>query len=646
MAVIKKLDPVTINHIAAGEVVERPASVVKELIDNSLDSGATQILVSIRNGGISEIEVSDNGGGMTEEDARHCLLSHFTSKITTIDDLETITTMGFRGEALPSIASISRLRLRTREPGAESGYEIKAEGGKIIAANPCACPEGTVVTVNDLFYNTPARYKFLKKDSLEAGYIADTIGKLALTRPDVSFRLINEAGKSILYTPGNNDLLSAIYAVFDRKTAEGMIPFENNRPPVLLSGYISTPENARGNRARQVFIVNGRNINSRILSIAIDESIRGWFVKSRFPALVMQINIPQELVDINVHPQKSELRFWQEKEVFSAVYHTIQNALASASGIPSVLESSKDQMQSVLSASVGSERKSSTSTDIDAIVDSADEKEQQRHEKLSDKSFSSTKTQSILFNDNEVKNKQISYSDILPDPLDENITMPLTQTETQPDLPEQVSSGQISLEHLDITGIQNARIIGVYANTYILLEMKGELVIIDQHAAHERILFEELLSKEPNQERKMPSQLLLKPLKMKITQLEFAAVTEYREQIVQLGFDFEDFGVDSIVIRAVPEVRSELNPELAFSAVIEACVNENIKFANGRQDLLHDIACKAAVKAHDRLDHLEIKRLLTDLQNLDNPYHCPHGRPVLIRFSRHDLDKMFKRIMG
>ena len=555
MALIKKLDPVTINHIAAGEVVERPASVVKELIDNSLDAGATQILVSIRNGGISEIEVSDNGGGMTEEDARHCLLSHFTSKITTIDDLETITTMGFRGEALPSIASISRLRLRTREPGAELGYEIKSEGGKIIAANPCACPEGTVVTVNDLFYNTPARYKFLKKDSLEAGYIADIMGKLALTRPDVSFRLLNEAGKSILYTPGNNDLLSAIYAVFDRKTAEGMIPFKNNQPPVLLSGYISTPENARGNRARQVFIVNGRNINSRILSVAIDESIRGWFVKSRFPALVMQINIPQELVDINVHPQKSELRFWQEKEVFSAVYHTIQNALASVSGIPSVLEPNKDQMQSVSPAFVGSERKSSTSTDISTIVvDSVDEKEQQRHEKLPDKSFSSTKTQSILFND-EAQDKQISYSDMLPDPLDEYIAMPLTQPETQTDLSEQVSSGQISLEHLDITGIQNARIIGVYANTYILLEMEGELVIIDQHAAHERILFEELLSKEPNQERKMPSQLLLKPLKMKITQLELAAVTEYREQIVQLGFDFEDFGVDSIVIRAVPVVR-------------------------------------------------------------------------------------------
>ncbi len=637
MAVIKKLDPVTINHIAAGEVVERPASVVKELIDNSLDAGATQILVSIRNGGISEIEVSDNGGGMAEEDARHCLLSHFTSKITTIDDLETIKTMGFRGEALPSIASISRLRLRTREPGAEMGYEIKAEGGKIFAANPCSCPEGTVVTVNDLFYNTPARYKFLKKDSLEAGYIADIMSKLALTRPDVSFRLINKAGKSLLYTPGNNDLLSTIYAVFDRKTAKGMIPFDNQIPPVILSGYISTPENARGNRSRQIFIVNGRNIKARILSVAVDEAIRGWFVKGRFPALVMQINIPSELVDINVHPQKSELRFWQESEVFSAVYHTIQNALTSASGIPSICDQ-------IASHSRVDDTTEVSGADSDKIAGSARNTEQQRSEKHSDISLPGTK--GVIFQEAEettAKDNQSACVDIPPDQSDRNITIPLEQTIGQANLPEQVSPGQITLDHLEIGSLHNARIIGVYANTYILLETEGELVIIDQHAAHERILFEELLNKKFTQEMKMPSQLLLKPLKLNVTQLELAALTEYKEQIQQLGFDYENFGPDSIVIRAVPEVRSALNPELAFSAVIEACISENITLANGKQDLLHDIACKAAVKAHDRLDHLEIKHLLSDLQNLDNPYHCPHGRPVLIRFSHHDLDKMFKR---
>ena len=642
MTVIKKLDQLTINHIAAGEVVERPASVVKELIDNSLDAGATQILVSIRNGGISEIEVSDNGGGMAEEDDRHCLLSHFTSKIATIDDLETITTMGFRGEALPSIASISRLRLRTRETGVESGYEIKAEGGKIFAANPCSCPEGTAVTVNDLFYNTPARYKFLKKDSLEASYITDIMSKLALTRPDVSFRLINEAGKSLLYTPGNNDLLSTIYAVFDRKTAEGMVPFDNQIPPVIISGYISTPENARGNRSRQIFIVNGRNINARIISVAVDEAIRGWFVKGRFPALVMQINIPPELVDINVHPQKRELRFWQESEVFGAVYHTIQNALTSASGIPRIGDQNKAPIQLASHSPVDSKMEVSSAV-RDKTTGLARYNKQQKLEKHSDLSLPDTKV--IIFQEAEettAKDNQSACVDILPDQSNRNTTIPLEQT----NIPNQVPPGQISIDYMEVGSLQNARIIGVYANTYILLETEGELVIIDQHAAHERILFEELLNKKPNQKKKMPSQLLLKPLKLNITQLELAALTEYQEQIQQLGFDYENFGPDSIVIRAVPEVRSELNPELAFSAVIEACVNENITLANGRQDLLHDIACKAAVKAHDRLDCLEIKRLLSDLQNLENPYHCPHGRPVLIRFSRHDLDKMFKRIIG
>lgn len=522
------------------------------------------------------------------------------------------------------------------------GYEITTEGGKVIAANPCSCPEGTVVTVNDLFYNTPARYKFLKKDSLEAGYIADIMGKLALTRPDVSFRLINEAGKNLIYTPGNNDLLSTIYAVFDRKTAEGMVYFDNKISPVILSGYISTPENARGNRARQVFIVNGRNISSRILSVAVDEAIRGWFVKSRFPALVMQINIPPELVDVNVHPQKSELRFWQESEVFSAVYHTIRNALTSASGIPGILDQNMAQIQPASHSPIDDKVKIS-SADGDNIAGSTRENKQQRPEKQSDISFRGT--EGILFQEAEetsAKDNKIACVAILSDPSDGNITIPLKQTKS----PEQVLPGQISLEHLSIGSLRNARIIGVYANTYILLETEGELVIIDQHAAHERILFEELSNMKLAQDKKIPSQLLLKPLKLKVTQLELAALTEYHEQIRQLGFDFEDFGTDSIVIRAVPEVRSELNPELAFSAVIEACVNGNIAFVNEKQDLIHDIACKAAVKAHDKLDCLEIERLLSDLQNLGNPYHCPHGRPVLIRFSRRDLDKMFKRIIG
>ena len=652
MPVIRELDPVTINHIAAGEVVERPASVFKELVDNALDAGASQISAYIKSGGISEITVKDNGGGMADEDAMNCLLSHYTSKIRQIGDLESITTMGFRGEALPSIASVSRLWLRTREPGAEYGYEIKAEGGKITESGTCACPEGTSVTVNDLFYNTPARYKFLKKDSLEAGYIADMMGKLALTRPDVSFRLVNEEGKTMLYTPGNNDLLSAIYAVFNRKTAEGMVLVTGIHEPLRISGYISTPENARGNRSRQVFIVNGRSISSRTLTAAVDEAIRGWFVKSRFPALVLQITVPPELIDINVHPQKSELRFWNDREVFRAIYHTVQNTLAAAAGIPSMLDQQEtsdqsDQREDIPPTESATERTSLTD------ASPAEENKQRQVNTGKDKRFYQQGVNDIPFTYVADQTKTLTESEVSS----------LTENNKQAELTDQkreyfpgegspqATSGdeykQMPIAQLKVSSLKDARIIGTYANTYILLETKGELVIIDQHAAHERILYEGLLSRTNDKtgRHKHSSQILLWPHKMKISELEASVLEEYREQILNLGFDFELFGTDTIVIRAVPELQAELNPEFAIAAIIEACMTENPRSEERRKEILHDIACKAAVKSNDKLDDIEIKKLLTDLEDLDNPYHCPHGRPVLIRFSRKDLDKMFRRIV-
>ncbi len=670
MAIIRQLDPVTINHIAAGEVVERPASVVKELVDNALDSGSSQIYVTIRNGGISEVTVKDNGGGMNETDAKNSLLSHYTSKISRIDDLENIETMGFRGEALPSIASVSRLHLRTREPGTEMGYEVKAEAGKITNAGICSCPEGTTVTVKDLFYNTPARYKFLKKDNLEAGYISDMLRKLALTRPDVSFRLTGDDGKTILYTPGNNDLLSTIYAVFDRKTAEGMIPVDSRHNPVHVTGYMSKPENARGNRSRQVFIVNGRNIISKTLTAAVDEATRTWFVKGRFPALVLQITVPQELVDINVHPQKSEVRFWNDREVFRAVYHAIQNTLTAESGIPSVLPSEKETdagkqiepcalpAQTTIDGLEGPPSQFAVSFDDGGRQDY--KTPSKRAYEGGDRGFASAVRQEGDAMPQEAALRGDAGSsdtdsdrdyESLPasDPVRDSIADQVTLTEQAKAVAgTSMEPHRTPAAALRINVLENARLIGVFSNIYILLEADEDLIIVDQHAAHERILYEELIAKrEQAGKNSIPSQLLLVPHKMKVSELESAALSEHSEKIPPLGFEFEFFGPDSIVLRAVPEVRSELNPELAFSAVIDACLNENIEQQERDNDeLLHDIACKAAVKAKDRLDDLEIERLLADLTKLDNPYHCPHGRPVLIRFSRRDLDKMFRRIVN
>ena len=664
MSIIKQLDPVTINHIAAGEVVERPASVVKELVDNALDAGASQIYIAMRSGGISELTVKDNGGGMNDTDAQNSLLSHYTSKIAQINDLETIETMGFRGEALPSIASVSRLHLRTREPGAEMGYEVKAEGGKILSSGICSCPEGTTITVRDLFYNTPARYKFLKKDNQEAGYIADILRKLALTRPDVSLQLTGDDDRTILYTPGNNDLLSTIYAVFDRKTAEGMIPVDSTYNPVHISGYMSKPENARGNRSRQVFIVNGRSIGSKTLTAAVDEAIRSWFVKGRFPALVLQITVPQELVDINVHPQKSEVRFWNDKEVFRAVYHTIQNALTAESEIPSLLQSdqeidshrqseghnmpaqdSKGSLRGRTSPSADAVdelclRSNKTSLTPDYEGDNQGETPllwQEANAVSANRGDADTNAATCAY---DVNSTNFAY-------VNSNVEQ-LSLTELNSTGADRSGEARLTSATARINLLENARIIGVFSKIYILLEVEEDLIFIDQHAAHERILYEELVAKREQSEIKnIPSQLLLVPQKMKVSELEAAVLVEHNEEILSLGFEFEFFDSNTVIIRAVPEVRSELNPELAFSAVIEACLNDNIEQQEQfSHELLHDIACKAAVKANDHLDKIEIERLLSDLSKLDNPYHCPHGRPVLIRFARKDLDKMFQRIVG
>ncbi len=322
MTTIHKLDRQTVNSIAAGEVVERPASVVKELIDNALDAGASIIRLAIRNGGIRDIRCEDDGQGMSREDALLSVESHATSKIETTDDLFSLQTMGFRGEALPSIASVSRLELVTRRREDKEGTRVVVEGGEMSFQGPHPMTQGTTVTVRDLFFNTPARYKFLKSDSSEAGAIADIVGKLALSRPDVSFRLERlDDEREMLYTPGNNDLLSAIYVVFGKDTAEKMIPVTVDEGPVRLTGFMTRADAARHNRARQLFLVNGRVIQSSVLRTAVEEASRGFFMKGKFTQLVFNIEIAPNLIDVNVHPQKTEVRFWDDRAVFRAIYH-------------------------------------------------------------------------------------------------------------------------------------------------------------------------------------------------------------------------------------------------------------------------------------------------------------------------------------
>ncbi|HZK28629.1 MAG TPA: DNA mismatch repair endonuclease MutL [Clostridia bacterium] len=621
MAIIHKLDRQTINSIAAGEVIERPASVAKELIDNSLDAGASVIRLSLESGGIRKLACEDDGTGMSAEDARLALDSHATSKLITTNDLFSLDTLGFRGEALPSIASVSRLELRTRRREDPEGIRIVVEGGDKVSESPYGMTGGTVVICRDLFFNTPARYKFLKSDAAERGAVADMIGRTALTRPDVSLRLEDEGdSREILYTPGNNDLLSAIFAVFGSETAQHMIPVTGVEAPIKISGYITRPEGSRHNRSRQVFIVNGRVIHSPILRAAADEASKTWFMKGRFPQLVLKLTLAGNLVDINVHPQKSEMRFWDQRAVFRSVYHAIGAALESGGKIISA-ELTPD-VSHLPDQPVDGDERSGTGQKASGRIDPGSTTEQVGL-------TVNTRAQPPSVMGEQTENYGNAKSGA-------RVTTPI-------DDPMKCEG--------DVKSLTDARLIGALFDTYILLEDETSLILVDQHAAHERILYEELLLR--HQERSseaLAGQLLLVPIRVSLSETEMNLLEEEEDHFQHLGFDYEPFGSRTVVLRAVPTGKTTrggytLDPATALRTALDTMATAR-STGQGIDDteIYHMMACKAAVKAHDTLTADEISVMLERLTSLTNPYHCPHGRPVALRFSRVELEKRFGRL--
>lgn len=607
MTSIRKLDRQTINSIAAGEVVERPASVVKELLENALDAGASRIRLSIEQGGIRQILCQDDGIGMSQEDVLLALESHATSKLTRTEDLFDLSSMGFRGEALPSIAAVSRLQVRSRPRDREEGTFILVEGGERIRSGPCGMPPGTQVICMDLFYNTPARYKFLRSDAAEAAAVSDITGKIALTRPDVSFRLEGDGGREILYTPGDHDLMSALYAVFGSQAASQMLPVTLDEAPVRVSGFVSGPQAARHNRARQVFIVNGRVIVSPVLRAAVDEACKTWFMKGRFPQLVLHLSIAGNLVDVNVHPQKTEMRFWDEKALFRAVYHAIGRALEEGSQIAEAAVTEKavpEPSEGLPARAVQLQIKQSASP----------------HWSM----------------------PQVPPAEVPP-------SRPPASSPASDYLPPASQGGPVIL-HDDISPLAQARLIGTFSQTYILLEDDQSLILIDQHAAHERVLYEELLLKRNQTDKRIPGQTLLVPVRLEVNDSEMALLEEEESYFQNLGFDYEPLGYQSVAIRSIPAggkgAGEELDPAAAMRAALDTLLTAQ---RTGREiedtEILHQIACKAAIKAHDRMSEEEIRILLTRLSTLTNPYHCPHGRPILVRLTQREIEKLFGRIV-
>lgn len=644
MSLIHLLDPQTANGIAAGEVIERPASVVKELMENALDAGAASIHCDIEQGGIRLIRVSDNGRGMSKEDVDLAFLPHATSKLSSLSDLEDLRSMGFRGEALASIAAVSRVRLCSREKDASAASEKRVEGGKLFPSQSCSSAVGTSVEVRDLFYNTPARFKFLKRDATEAAYIRDLVERLAFTRPDVSFRLVKD-GQEQLMTPGDHQLNSVVYQVWGAASSAAMLEMDAAFGDILVRGLISRPDHSRKNRARQIFIVNGRVIQSSLLRAAVDQAIAGHFLKGSYPELVLIFDLPGREVDVNVHPQKSEVRFADERAIFSAAYHCIQGTLSEASGFTEAAISAEK---------AGPEEKALR--EFPHAAGSGQSSQPSAGAAESTYPFSGEKAFSLA----EPQQRQVNFLPQLQsqmNQLGENAHVntgerlhPEEQAASfsalKPPVRPEASSQE---DHSEVSRLLRARLIGQVFNTYLLLEEGDDFLLIDQHAAHERILYEKLLRhQEDSRGKKNPSQPLLTPLQIRTSALEREALLDRKEEIESMGFDFEAFSDSSFVLRAVPQSLGRepvIQAEAAFRTIIELALDPNFDFSRQEAELMHSMACKAAVKAHDILSYDEMCELLKQLQGLRDPYHCPHGRPVILRLSRKDIEKMFRRIV-
>lgn len=624
MNTIKLLDKNTIDKIAAGEVVERPSSVVKELVENSIDAGAGAVSIEIKNGGKSLIRVTDNGSGIKADQVKKAFLRHSTSKISTADDLSFVSTLGFRGEALSSISAVSRLELCTKTKDDITGIIYRIEGGTEVSFEEAGLPDGTTVIVKDLFYNTPAREKFLRSDASEAGNITDMIEKIALSHPDVSVKFVSN-GTVKLNTPGNGSVKDLIYALFGRDITSSLI--EINSPDALMSvsGFIGKPEIARSSRAYENYFVNGRYVKDKTIAAAIEEAYKGLQMKGSFPFTDLYINIEPELVDVNVHPSKMEIRFSDPRAVFESLSSIISEALSLRENIPQV--------------------SLNRSQEAAAVIKAADVPEPFETKRLEE--YKTTEHTPVI-NDDEAymtgKDMSIQTDDetALPSGGGEAFDLPSDDRET--DDPGVYVQTELSDDRfLSKEARSRHRIAGKVFDTYWIVEYEEQMYIIDQHAAHEKVLYERFVKQLKNGEHY--SQSISPALIVSLNANEKQILEKHIDMIRQIGFEVEPFGGMEYAITAVPADLYTLNDRDLFLSFLDDIPAQKGSFSDFLCDRIATSACKAAVKGGNALSQAEADALIDDLLSLDDPYNCPHGRPTLIRMSRYELEKSFKRIV-
>lgn len=644
MGVINRLSRDVYDKIAAGEVVERPASVIKELVENSIDAGADKITVEIKNGGSVYMRVTDNGCAMAREDAEIAFLRHATSKISSADDLEAINTMGFRGEALASIAAVAQVDLFTKRAEDEAGTHVVCSGGEIRDIEDAGTADGTVFIVKNLFYNVPARMKFLKKDATEAAYISNIMIRFILSHPEISFRFINN-DKEQLFSPGDNLIVNSIYSVYGKNYAKSAIEFDNEYDGIRVYGVAGKGDTVRPNRDYQSCFVNKRYVKSPLVFTAVEEAYKNQVMIGKHPMAVINIEINPSMIDINVHPTKLEVKFSDERLVYRAVYHSVKNALYSIMNIPKI-ETEEEEEVFIPPTKPEPEKISGNIGGGGLFVKEERvslEKPRKPHEKKDIKEYNIDVTNEYFAK----KQAEIAEHKNTPT-LSQNMSRLInTQKEAEKE-PEKmpVKKEEQRQEQLEdkIKQSRQLRIVGQVFNTYIIAESEGEMLIIDQHAAHERLMYEKL--KKDIAQKKVVSQMVLVPVVVNLNPLEYAAYIEYKELIEEMGFETEDFGGNAVLIRSTPyDLDSGDLEDLMIGIITSFSQNKNEIITEKQDRLLYTIACKAAVKANHVLSFDEQKNLVGRVLDFDNINTCPHGRPITIAMTKKELEKLFKRIV-
>ena len=620
MGKINILDKSVAEKIAAGEVVERPASVVKELIENSFDALSTSVTVEIERGGISYIRVTDNGTGIANEDVATAFLRHATSKIKDEKDLESIGTLGFRGEALCSISAVSRTEVITRTANEEMGTYMAVEGGETVNYNSAGCPLGTTVTVRNLFFNTPARHKFLKKDVTEAGYITDICQRAALSHPEVSFRYIRD-GRDIFFTPGDNILKNTVRSVFGKDISGAMIEVAKEDGMYKVEGLTGTNNLSRPNRNMQYFFVNGRLVKSSLLSIAIGEAYKNELMIGRFPVCVLNISLPCDMVDVNVHPAKTEVKFVNEDEIYRAVVFAVKEAITK-----------KDEKKPVL-------KESSFGYKMNVDTPKAVQETFKRKEVTPSFTPLPKKESAPVFKSIEKAPKVVSEARFLPPKKIETLAV---MEEEKPLLVKETVTKPVEEKSQEVKEvvIPDFSVVGQLFNTYIIIQSENEMIMVDQHAAHERINYEKIKNQGAMK------QTVLMPITAILTPGEKAAWEENKEFFEKVGFETDDFGSDSVIIRAIPsDIDFEDGEGLFIELVASFMGQEKGEISYLRDKAIYTVACKAAIKANKKLSEKEMDDLVKKVYALEGISTCPHGRPITVKMSKYQIEKMFKRIV-